>query len=244
MKYLSAIAIVILLLCGGAMWFLASGSINAFIKNQIETQGSSVLAVPVKVAAVDIRLSQAAGTIEQVTIDNVAGFSTKKLYQLDHITLDINLKSLKESPLVVDAINVDGSLLNIEVDSDGRSNIQVLKKQINLPEASPNEKEVEVDETKDRKIKITQLSLTNINAQLDLSALGGDVHQITLPRIALSNIGGDNGVPTSKLGQVILGQLVDKIWQETKAIQSKKLEDKLKNKLQDKVSDKLKSLIQ
>jgi len=244
MKYLSAIAIVILLLCGGAMWFLASGSLNAFIKSEIETQGFSVLAVPVKVEAVEISLSQAAGTIKQVTIDNVSGFSSKKLYQLGHVTLDINLKSLKESPLVVDAVKVDGSLLNIEVNSDGDSNIQVLKEQINLPEASQNEQEAEVDETKDRKIKITQLLLTNINAQLDLSALGGDVHQVTLPQIALNNIGGESGVPASKLGQIILKQLVDEIWQETKSIQAKKLQDKLKDKLQDKVSDKLKSLIQ
>ena len=244
MKYLSAIAVVILLLCGGAMWFLASGSLNDFIKHQIETQGLAATKQSVTVGSVDIRFSQAAGTIQDLALANINGFPSKDLYQLKHITLDINMKSLKDSPIVIDAINIDGSSLNIDLNAQGKSNIQILKEQLALPDGSPENSAPASEPTKEPKIRISQLLLTNINAKLNGEALGGEVYNLTLPKVIINDIGGEGGVPSSQLGQEILKKVVDQLWQETKKIQKDKLKEKFENKLKDKVSDKLKSLIQ
>ena len=63
MKIIASIIVVLLLLSGGALWFLAGGSLNEYVKSQIETVGTQVTEQAVTVKAVDIKLTSGAGSI-------------------------------------------------------------------------------------------------------------------------------------------------------------------------------------
>ncbi|MFT6918959.1 MAG: hypothetical protein ACJA2G_001594, partial [Cognaticolwellia sp.] len=69
-KIIASIIIVLLLLSGGALWFLAGSSLNGYIKGQIETVGSKVTEQKVTVKTVDIKIASGAGSILGINLAN------------------------------------------------------------------------------------------------------------------------------------------------------------------------------
>ena len=94
MKIIASIIVVLLLLSGGALWFLAGGSLNDYIKNQIETIGTQVTEQPVTVKAVDIKLTSGSGSILGINLANPKTYSQPSAFSLGEMTLDINLERL------------------------------------------------------------------------------------------------------------------------------------------------------
>ena len=125
-KILASIIIIILLLCGGALWFLAGGSLNEFAKQQIETTGSQVTGQKVTVQKVDIQLMQGAGSILGINLANPAKYKQPHAFTLGEITLDINLESLsKMEPIIIDALIIKNPKAFAEFTSSGNSNFSI-----------------------------------------------------------------------------------------------------------------------
>ncbi len=245
MKILASIIVVILLLCGGALWFLAGGSLNEFVKAQIETVGKQVTEQTVSVKTVDIKLTEGAGSILGLNIANPQQYSQPNLFTLDEITLDINLESLTGQPVIIDAIVIKDPQAFVQVTSSGGSNIQEILKAIekNIPKTSgASEKQSSDSSQQEVKIAVHKVVLAGTQLSLDLSALGNKEHQVMLPDINLENIGGSEGLPASQLGSEILKQALSSIWKNAKSVQKKKLVDKAKDKLKDKAKKKLSEL--
>lgn len=236
MKILSSLVVIILLLCGGALWFLAGGSLNEYIKAQIESVGQQLTEQQVTVKAVDIQLIKGAGSIHGLNLPSPEGFKVPNTFNLNEITLDINLESLTKEPFIIDAIIIKNPQAFVEVTQNGGSNIKTLIDTIkqNLPksETSTTEEPQPIEETKaEPKLAVSKIVLAGTALTLDLSALGNKSHQITLPDITLSNVGGKNGLPASELGGVIMQQALSAIWKQTKKVQEEKIKDKAKEKL-------------
>ncbi|MFT5757519.1 MAG: hypothetical protein ACI9LM_002254 [Alteromonadaceae bacterium] len=241
MNKLASLIIIILLACGGALWFLANGSLNDYIKQQIQTVGSNLTAQTVTVANVDIRLSEGAGTINKFTITNPSHYSYPHLFSLETITLDINLKSLTDTPIIIDAIIIDSPQAFVEITQNGSSNIQDVLDAINknIPESSATK---ESDSTEPN-IRVNKLILAGTRLSLDLSKLGNKTHQLILPDIELTDIGGKSGLPASQLGAEITKKALAAIWKQAKKTQKQKLQAKLTETLKEKALDKLGSFL-
>jgi hypothetical protein len=241
-KIIASIIVVLLLLCGGALWFLAGGSLNQYVKNQIETVGSQVTEQPVTVKTVDIKLTSGAGSILGINLANPKAYSQPNAFTLEEMTLDINLESLTSSPIVIDAIVIKSPKAFVQFTQTGGSNIQDILDAIerNTPKA-----EAAVADTAsgdEPKIKVSKIILTGTALTLDLSAFGNKEHNATLPDIILTNVGGDRGLPASQLGSEIIKQALSRIWQQAKATQKKKLTDSAKEKLKEEAKKKLTDL--
>ena len=244
-KILASIIVVVLLLCGGALWFLAGGSLNEFVKVQIETVGKQVTEQTVSVKTVDIKLTEGAGSILGLNLANPQQYSQPNLFSLDEITLDINLESLTGQPIIIDAIVIKDPKAFVQVTSAGGSNIQDILKAIekNIPKTAESAgKESSGSGQQEVKIAVHKVVLAGTALSLDLTALGNKEHQLTLPDINLANIGGVEGLPASQLGSEILKQALSSIWKKAKSAQKKKLVDKAKDKLKDKAKKKLTEL--
>ncbi len=241
MNKLASLIIIILLACGGALWFLASGSLNDYIKQQIEVVGSNLTAQTVTVANVDIRLSEGAGTINNFNITNPSNFSYPHLFSLETITLDINLKSLADDPIIIDAIIIDSPQAFVEFSQNGSSNIQNVLDAINknIPKSSKTEKVPKDNTQTEPNIRVKKLILAGTRLSLDLSKLGNKAHQLTLPDIELTDIGKKSGLPASQLGAEITKQALAAIWKQAKKTQKNKLQANLTDKLKEKALDKL-----
>jgi len=243
---LAPLILIILLACGGSLWFLANGSLNDYVKQQIEVTGSKLTVQKVTVANVDIRLSEGAGTINGFTITNPSSYSFPNLFSLETITLDINLQSLTDDPIVIDAIIINSPQAFVEFTKNGQSNIKDVLDAINknIPKSnSQSENTPTKSEQTEPNIRVSKLILAGTNLSLDLSQLGNKAHQLTLPDIHLKDIGKKSGLPASLLGAEITKQALAAIWKQAKKTQKKKLQAKLTDTLKEKALDKLGSFL-
>lgn len=243
MKIIASIIVVLLLLSGGALWFLANGSLNEYIKSQIETVGTQVTEQAVTVKAVDIKLTSGAGSILGINLANPETYSQPNAFSLAEMTLDINLESLTSSPIIIDAIVIKSPEAFVQFTQTGGSNIQDILDAIerNTPKTETTA-EAPASDSKEPKVKVSKIILAGTALTLDLSAFGNKEHNATLPDITLNNVGGDAGLPASQLGSEIVKQALSTIWQQAKATQKKKLIDNAKDKLKEKAKKKLTDL--
>jgi hypothetical protein len=239
---LATIAIIILLACGGALWFLANGSLNEYIKQQIELVGGNLTEQVVLVKAVDIKPSQGMGAILGLSVGNVKGYSQPNIFSLDNIKLDINIESLLDEPIVIDEVLIDKPQFFIEVNKNGQANVKDLLDiiQSHIP-ASNESKQTESNTADEPKIRLDKFTLSGSKLTLDLTQLGNKVHQLTLEDINIASIGGESGLPASQLGAELAKQMLKAVWakakSEQKSILKKKVTDKIKDKLKGLVSD-------
>tara|TARA_R110000787_G_scaffold43118_6_gene105879 strand:+ start:4482 stop:5219 length:738 start_codon:yes stop_codon:yes gene_type:complete len=242
-KIIASIIVVLLLLSGGALWFLANGSLNEYIKSQIETVGTQVTEQAVTVKAVDIKLTSGAGSILGINLANPETYSQPNAFSLAEMTLDINLESLTSSPIIIDAIVIKSPEAFVQFTQTGGSNIQDILDAIerNTPKTETTV-EAPASDSKEPKVKVSKIILAGTALTLDLSAFGNKEHNATLPDITLNNVGGDAGLPASQLGSEIVKQALSTIWQQAKATQKKKLIDNAKDKLKEKAKKKLTDL--
>lgn len=242
MKIIASIIVVLLLLSGGALWFLANGSLNDYIKNQIETVGTQVTEQTVSVKAVEIKLTSGAGSILGINLANPKTYSQPNAFSLGEMTLDINLESLTSSPIIIDAIVIKSPEAFVQFTQTGGSNIQDILDAIERNTPKGDASAVDTEQGTEPKIKVSKIVLAGTALTLDLSAFGNKEHSATLPDIILNNIGGDAGLPASQLGSEIVKQALSKIWQQAKATQKKKLMDGAKDKLKEEAKKKLTDL--
>ncbi|MDT0602991.1 hypothetical protein [Thalassotalea castellviae] len=245
MKFLASIVVVILLACGGALWFLAGGSLNEFVKGQIETVGKQITEQKVAVNSVDIKLTQGAGSIIGISLANGSEYNYPHAFTLGEVTLDINVESLTQEPIIIDAIIIKDPKAFVEFTASGASNMKDLIDTIqkNIPNAGQKNADTESASTKaEPKLSVSKVVLAGTALTVDLSALGNKEHSATLPDIILNDIGGKDGLPASELGGVIVKEALSAIWKETKNTQKEQLKKQATDKLKDKAKKKLSEL--
>ncbi|WDE13085.1 AsmA family protein [Thalassomonas haliotis] len=243
MNKLASIAIIILLICGGALWYFASGSLNLFVKEQIEQQGSAYTEQQVTVGQVDIKLTQGAGSIKGLTLANPANYQQKNAFSMEDVTLDINIKSLTEEPIVIDEIRIIAPRAFVEISKAGSSNYNEILDALerNLPKSDkpskPASEEPAQEKQPEPKVRVEKIIVAGVALTVDLSQLGNKAHQVTLPEINLTKVGGEQGLPASQLGGEIIRQVLKKISKAAKEEQKQKIKDKITDKIKDKITD-------
>jgi len=243
---LASLVVIILLICGGAMWFVASGSLNDFIKQQIEVQGNKITNQVVKVENVNINLTSGSGAINGFSLDNPKTYKYPHAFSFETILLDINLKSIAtKDPIVIDEIKIANPQAFVELTQSGKANLKDILDEIekNIPKGESETTPTEQTSQKEPNIRVSKLILSSTSLSLDLSALGNKEHQLVLPDIHLTNIGGEAGLPASQLGAEIAKQALSSIWKQAKSEQKKKLTEKVKEKIKNKLKEKLGSFL-
>ena len=96
----------------------------------IEDQGSRVTSTEVGVSGVDISLRDGRGTIAGFDVASPDGFKTSHAFSLGEITVDIDLGSVSQDPVVIEEIRVRAPVVSAELLRSGSSNLDVLRKSI------------------------------------------------------------------------------------------------------------------
>tara|TARA_R110001583_G_scaffold10019_7_gene46781 strand:+ start:4405 stop:5154 length:750 start_codon:yes stop_codon:yes gene_type:complete len=240
MKKFIIFTAILLLIAGGAFLFLSGDAINALIKQQIEQVGSKVTEQSVTVGKVDMKLLKGAGTINGLVIANPSKYDAPSVFSLNVVTFDINLKSLTTDLIVIDQIIIDKPAAVVEFTEKGGANIKDILDAIKKNTASATEpKQNNSTDKADPIIRVNKFVLAGVALTVDLTKLGNKVHQATLADINLTNIGGQAGMPASKLGAELVKQALSSIWKQAKKEQTKILKDEVKDKVKEKVKEKL-----
>ncbi|WNC69494.1 hypothetical protein RI845_04940 [Thalassotalea nanhaiensis] len=236
MNKLSAIAIGLLLFFGAMLWFLASADWNGFVRSQIEIHGSKLTGETVTVDKVDIKLSEGFGGIYGISIENPVKYQQPKAFYLGEVSLDIDMKSIGQSPFVLESIVLKKPQAFVEFDKSGNNNLKDLLTAINN-QIPKSESEPETKKKKDSKpeprISINNLELAGVALTVDLRQVNGKTYDVEIPSVQLGAIGGEEGLPASELGAVIGNSLFKEISAAAKKQYKQVMKEKLDKKKQD-----------
>jgi hypothetical protein len=204
-KALIGLAVVLLVLGIAVVWLLRS--LDEIVQSQIETVGTELTGVPVRVGSVSIELKKGAGEIRGLRIGNPQGYSRADAFDMSLLRVGIDLQSLGQQPLVLSELIIDSPAVNLEINQRGESNLQEI-----LDKVSKNTQKADAAaETQDsgepmriaiRKLLIRQVTFTESNPLEE-----GEPRSGTLPTIERSNVGGSDGATPAEIGKLIIGDL-------------------------------------
>jgi hypothetical protein len=232
MKRVLVIGITLVVLAGiGALVFLAS-SLDSIVKQVIERTGSELTGTSVRLDSAEIDLGSGRGTLRGLRVANPEGFSSADVFSLGEITLEIDLGTLTQDPVVIRTVRIDAPEARVEVDAKGKTNVDVIRRHLKQAESegggaeSGGEGSSEATDTP--RLRIQSFTFENGQVAADTSALGGKEKTQALPALRLRDVGGASGAAPAEIGEDVLDAYLDQI---AKAAASGQLEQLIDDKL-------------
>jgi hypothetical protein len=227
----AAIAVVV------AIFYLAS-NLNSLVAAAIEKNGSDVTDTSVKVSGVEISLREGRGSIEDLQVANPEGFESSDAFSLGDITVDLDLGSVREDPIVIDEVRIEAPVIFVELTEKGASNIDALRKSIQAHTGGSGGSSSGGDE---KNIRIKKFVFEKGRIEVDASALDIKERTLELPEINLNDVGGPNGAPPDQVAKLIFTAVAKKVGSE---IASSEVNRLIKDQLGESLSDKAKGLLE
>ena len=253
-KALIVIVILLLIVAGGIYYFLTN--LDAIVKAAIEQYGSEVTQTAVRVDRVKIDLKQGAGGIYGLTVANPAGFKAKHAFSLGETSIKIDLKSLRDEVIVIDAVTVRAPRVSYEMNAAREGSLNKLYDNIakSLPAGDKGAKPAEAGP----KLIVRKLVVEGGAIDARVVPLDNKQYTVNLPAIRMANLGAPRGATASQLAKEILArvtreaqdevkrQLIDKRLKGALEAERKKLEGQAQERLEEekkKVEERLQELI-
>ena len=206
MKKNALIGIAVLFTIILAVSYFAAGSLNKLVKSAIEVYGSEATGTTVAVGGVEIKLDTGEGSIDDLQVGNVSGFADKNIFKLSNITVKLDTDTLMENPIVLKELAIRAPAVFYEINSDGVSNVDVLKKRLAAGGGGDDEP---AGAGEPFKMVIKKLIVEGGSASVRIAALGGREQSVKLPTITLTDVGKKSGGATaSEVAQLLSSELV------------------------------------
>lgn len=205
------IAIFAVLLLVALVMYKLYIDLDSIVAGVIEDVGSDVLKTDVRVTNVSIDLRAGRAVISGMTIANPEGYSSAKVFELNHVAVDLDLKSLGEDVLVIEMVSVGNPRINFEGDAEGGSNVQTLMDNI---KSGSSAKSTSADSgaksgTEETKMIINSFKLTGAEVRAETELKPGEPVDIELPTIKMSGIGkAQGGVTADVVAKEIASEMI------------------------------------
>jgi len=199
-KIILAVVAVVILAIGGGVFYLFS-NLDSLVKTAIETVGSKVAGVPVRLSSVAISLSDGRASLKGLTVANPSGFKTPTAFALGEITVAIDTGSVTRNPIVITEVTVAAPEVTYELGGSGGSNIDAIQKNVQAFGAGKDgggkaqPAAADKDDQTAKKLVIDLLQLKDGKVTLATPLPGGKA-TTPLPDIRLTNIGKSSGGAT------------------------------------------------
>lgn len=205
-KALLGFGICVVLVIAGV--FLLLSGLDRIVAAAIEKYGSGASGTKVGVSSVHIDLKDGKGSVRNLSVGNPAGFSTSDAFRLEDISVAVDTGTVTGNPVVIDRVTIRAPRITYEIDKQGRSNIELLKKR--LAGTSPEGSSGGTGEDSGKKVVIRHLVIEKGEIEIRVAALPGKPLSATLPRIELKNLGGNRGGSPGDIAKQVLGPLVNR----------------------------------
>lgn len=236
-KVLIIVAVVVILIAVGVYFLLSN--LNSLVAGAIEKNGSDVTQTSVNVSGVEIALRDGRGSIKGLRVANPDEFEAPYAFSLEDITLDIDIKSLRDDPIVIEEVRIQAPTVSAEITETGASNIDELRKRVQEYSAG-SKGEGDESGRAAKRIRIQQFVFEKGSVEVDASALGLEKRTIELPEIRLSDVGGESGAPPDAIAKIVLTAVAKKV---TSEIAGSEIDRMIKEKLGGSITDKAKGLL-
>jgi hypothetical protein len=211
-KALIALAAVAVVAAVGL--YVALRSLDSIVAGAIEKRGSELTGTAVRVESVEIVLSEGRARIVGLTVANPPGFSSAEAFRLGEIEARIDTGTLAGSPIVIEEIRIEAPRVSFEVDAEGQSNVEIIRRQAERSgkkrrdgEPGGSDRGGSDRDDSDRGgilLVVDRLSIVGGEVEIDARAMGGKAETSALPSIELTGIGRrENGLTPSEIGQTL-----------------------------------------
>jgi len=202
-------------------------NLDSIVKRAIERYGSQAVGTDVRVARVALQPAKGKGAISGLTVANPRGFSAQHIIALGGIGIRLSPRTVTANPVVIDDIHVTAPRIAYEMNKNGASNIDALKK--NLGADSP-EKSGREDRRSARggetRLRIRRLVIEKAQVDVHVAALGQKPRTITLKRLEMKNVGGAKGATPDIVAKEIVTAILSEVSREAGKAGTKRLLEK------------------
>ena len=199
----------------------ACGSLDEGVLRKVESVGSKLTGVPVRVERVYLGLFQGLGEFTRVTVANPEGYQTDYAFQMDVIRLNLRVLSLLSEPLVVRELVIDSPIVNFESHDSGVSNWGEIANNVRANQARADSQSAEAkptpDKTPGKPLRIVVKRLVIQGVTFNLRRADGTTASGTLPAIELTEVGGSDGKTPGDLGTVVFLAMAREIFKQVSA---------------------------
>jgi hypothetical protein len=241
-KRLLLVLAVLVLAAVGAVVYFVRYSLDGVVRNAIERSGSEVLGTRVSVRGVHIDLRRGQATISGISVANPPGFSSQPALTLSGITVALDARSIRSSPIVIESVDVGEPRVLVELSADGRANLDVLRRNVEAYSSRSGDhggggSEGTGSAKPERRLLVRHFQLEQGNVRVDPSAVGRDPVDVPLTSIGLHDLGGASGAPPGAIGQEVADALVSRSLRAAAGAEAKRALGDLGSKLGNKLGD-------
>ena len=226
-------------------------NINGIVKAAVEKVGPQVTGTEVRLAEVDITLTEGRGTLQGLSIANPKGFSNNNVFSLGQITLQIDPVSITGDVIIIEELTISAAKVLAEQKNITDTNLQALLDNVTAGakngggksggasgDSSSPEQQI--------KLAVKQFSFNASELQLVTEQFGEKT--LKLPTIKLNDLGSaEKGLTPQQLAHAILKPLLAQAkkaaQKELERLAKSEAEDKLKEKLSEELTDEQKGQV-
>jgi len=219
--------------------FVFASNLDAIVAKAIEKYGSETTQTAVNVSGVDIALREGRGTIRGLNVASPEGYRARTAFALEDITIDIDIKSVREDPIVIEEIRIAGPVVHAELTGTGASNVDDLRKRTQQRAAQARRGDGQAP-AKAKRIRIERIVFEEGRIELDASALDLGERTVALPALRLTDIGGRDGAPPDAIAAAIAAAIAEKA---ATTIARSEIDRMVRDKLGGSLGEKAKGLL-
>jgi len=201
------IVVLVLAAVGAIGAYVLVGNLDRIVGDVIETAGSRATRATVTVDSVDLQVMQGSGTITGVTVGNPEGFETPRAFALGTISVELEPKTLTETPIVVRRVTIDSCDVTYEWQLGG-SNMARIEENVREYAAGDRSTQAAEEDGEPARVVIRELVVEGGHIEVAASVLGGQTVGVPLDRIVLRDVGANEGGATAAgITTAVLGAL-------------------------------------
>lgn len=243
MKKVLWVLLALLIVIAILIWRVVA-NLDTLVAGLIEGAGSNALGTEVVVNGVELNLGEGRATIAGMTIANPEGWTAAHAFELDRISIALDLQSVNAAVLVIKDVDIDTSRVTYELRADGSNNLQELLEGMKTPEQAEQDP---APAESDLLLRIDQLAFEGLEMSVTAESPdpegGVTEQQLTLPALNMTNVGGTQGAPPGAIASAVASEMVSEMLEAAAREGVNRLIEREKEKLGEKISDKLGELI-
>jgi uncharacterized protein involved in outer membrane biogenesis len=187
--------------------------LDAGVKKGVETVGSAITKVDVKLDSASLSLLSGSGKLTGLVVGNPEGFKTPSAINLGSVSLSIKPGSLFSDKVVIRSINIQAPEITFETDLKSSNLKKILA---NLEETSgggsgkAKTSTPETEKKANKKLEVDEFVISGAKVNVNISSMVGKAATVTIPEIRLTDLGtGPEGITVAELSKRILNVLLE-----------------------------------
>lgn len=220
MKRIALVVVLVFLVAGGVAVYWLLHSLDRMVREAIVRHGSEATGTAVSVEDVDIDLAGGRAAIRGLRVANPAGFSAEPAFALGEVEVVIDVRSLTGEPVVVDLVRVVAPRVRAEVDAQGDTNLERIRRHAaaarrrpaaEAGEAPRRDTQGEAEPARpEPRVRVRELALREGGIHVDARALDRGELDLTFPDVEVRDLGGEQGARPPELAALLAETLADR----------------------------------